>query len=120
MASFIMVMLTPITTAKNATRIARTLVPVSGLGAMVAMANSCELSGRDEIVDGGGDLAEPDVGDVETDRRRSLWIAGCGSGHKQPQFSRLIAPDYDHRSVWRHRIGADDVQRGVDRTIDID
>ena len=44
----------------------------------------------------------------------------CRRRYQQPQFGGGIRARIDHRPVLRHEIGADDMERGVDRAIDVD
>src|SRR4249920_3630981 len=118
-----MVKLTPKTTPKKATSMRSTLPPVNGLGetdglciwtAPAAAHLFCfkhnllgkpvptfpdHALGGHEIVGGGGDLAEPDIGHMKLYRRRFRRIVRRRRGDEHPQLLGLIAPDHDHRPV---------------------
>src|SRR3954447_17123813 len=122
MASFIMMTLTPITTPKNATSMKSTLRPVSGLGETTGLLIRCSMIvlRRDEVVGRRCDLAEADVGDPEFQRYRLLQTVECRGRYQNPQLGRLVTPQNDHGPIRCDGIVSDNVDRRVDRTVNID
>src|SRR6478752_6489273 len=100
MASFIMVKLTPNTTPKNPSNMISTRRPVNGFGetddvGIVKLLRFDNVAGKlraHEIVGGGGNLAKPDVGDVEPHRNGFLGVAVGRRGDEHPELGGLVAP----------------------------
>src|SRR4051812_35627451 len=102
--------LTPITVPKKARSTASTMPPVSGLGRSerLAIGGLSLVLRADEIVGGGRDDAETDIGDEEFDGDRLVRIVLGRRGDQEAQLFGPVAADHDHRTIRRDRIGADD------------
>src|SRR5271166_4105766 len=121
MASFAIVTLTPITMPKKASSIKSTMRPVSlRCEGRLDMKKTPRSLGRDEMVGGGGDDAEPDVGDVEVDRDRFLRVALLRRGDEQAELGGGIARNHDLRPGGRDRIDTHHMHGGVDRAVDVE
>src|SRR6267378_3292136 len=87
-----MIMLTPITTPKNASSMKSTLAPVNGFGETdgLFMRNPSAILRRNEIIGRRCNLTQPDIGHPEIHRDGFLGVVLGRRGYQKPQFRGLI------------------------------
>src|SRR5262245_37783631 len=100
-----MIMFTPTTTPKNATRQIRTVRPVRGLA---FIDRAPRRSARDEVVVTGRALAGRDVAGPEHDRGRLVELGVRAGGDEHARLEGLVGSDREMRRAYRHGLAADD------------